>query len=199
MKLNLSKSSSKIIFSYLCGVIALSGIVPQIINPKLVNAQSQLYSVPTIDWSDRLSSFEQEDLNTEQVYSFNCTEAPERQVYTPVWGTDLYTINSGLCQAAVHQGIITNSGGLINIKLLTANSDYQGSDRFGISSLDYNRPSDGFQFIGNPIASETNLPEDNQQQQKGDRRPSQIERTVGNGVRRGIERTISDSIRDIFR
>lgn len=199
MKLHLSPSSPHIIFSYLPGAIALSLIVPQIINPQLVNAQPQLHSVPTINWSDRLNSFERNALNTDQVYSFNCIAAPERQIYTPVWGTDLYTINSGLCQAAVHQGMISQNGGLINIQLLTENSDYQGSDRFGISSLDYNRPSDGFKFIGTPIAFETELPEDSQQKQEDKKRPSQIERAVGNGVRRGIERTISDSIRDIFR
>jgi len=199
MKLNLSQSSPNIILKSLSGAIALSIIALPIINAQSVNAQPQLHSVPTISWSDRLSSFERNALNTDQVYSFNCIEAPEKQVHTPVWGTDLYTINSGLCQAAVHQGMITNNGGLINIKLLTENSGYQGSDRFGISSLNYNRQSDGFKFIGTPIAIETELQEDNQQKQDSNRRPSQIERTVGNGVRRGIERTISDSIRDIFR
>ena len=194
MKLNLSQSSPKIKFISLSSAIALS-----IIAPQLVNAQPKLRSVPTIDWSDRLSSFEQNALNTSQVYSFNCLASPAEQVNTPVWGTDLYTINSGLCQAAVHQGMITSDGGLINIELLARSSDYQGSDRFGISSQDYNRSSDGFRFIGNPIAFESELPEDNQQSQNEKRRPSQVERTIGNGVRRGVERTISDSIRGIFR
>ena len=199
MKLNLSPSSPQILLSCLPGAIALSILVPSVITPQLVKAQPQLNSVPTINWNDRLSSFEQNALNTDRVYSFNCIAAPEKQVHTPVWGTDLYTINSGLCQAAVHQGMITHNGGLINIQLLRANADYQGSDRFGISSLNYNRPSEGFKFIGNPVALETESPQDPQQNQGNSRRPSQIERTVGNGVKRGIERTISDSIRDIFR
>lgn len=199
MKLNLSPSSPHILLSCLPGAIALSIIVPSVISPQLVNAQPQIHSVPTINWNNRLSSFEGNALNTDRVYSFNCIAAPEQQIYTPVWGTDLYTINSGLCQAAVHQGMITHSGGLINIQVLRENSDYQGSDRFGISSLNYNRPSDGFKFIGNPIALETESPQDDRQTPNDSRRPSQIEKTVGNGVRRGIERTISDSIRDIFR
>lgn len=214
MKLNLLPSPSNFVVTSVSRAIAVSIIATQImqtqivkaqtvspetVNPQTTKTQPTLQSVPTIDWNDRLSRFEQSELNQDQVYSFNCLAAPDEQIHTPVWGTNLYTINSGLCQAAVHQGMITTDGGLINIQLLSTNADYQGSDRFGISSLDYSRSSAGFKFIGTPVAFESDLPAESKDEQNQQRRPSQIERTVGNGVRRGIERTISDSIRDIFR
>ena len=58
---------------------------------------------------------------------------------------------------------------------------------------------DSFRFIGNPIAITGDETLDEEAQTQSRRRPNAVERTVGNGVRRGIERTISDSIRDIFR
>ncbi|VEP18144.1 putative LCCL domain protein [Hyella patelloides LEGE 07179] len=167
---------------------------------KTVNAQAKLSSVPEIGWSTRLSSFELNNQGEAQVFTFSCPTAPSTQVYAPVWGTDTYTMNSGLCKAAVHAGMITKDGGLINVELTAVESAYQGSDRFGVSSRSHEGKIDSIKFLGNPVALDFREESNNEDAQtKPHRRPSAIERTVGNGVRRGIERTISDSIRDIFR
>ncbi|MDJ0689044.1 MAG: LCCL domain-containing protein [Xenococcaceae cyanobacterium MO_188.B32] len=193
--MKLDKSPPTIILSLIGTAIALD-----LFAAKTVNAQTKLQSVPEIGWSIRLNSFELDRQNFGQVFTFKCPTTPESQVYAPVWGTDIYTLNSGLCQAAVHAGMITREGGLINVELTAGESRYKGSDRFGVKSKSHAREVYSFRFIGNPIAIES-ADETNNDAEKppSRRRPSAIERTVGNGVRRGIERTISDSIRDIFR
>ena len=188
------KSHKTIILGYLSTAIALG-----LFSAKTVNAQTKLNSVPEIGWSIRLTSFELDRQNLGQVFTFRCPTAPESSIYSPVWGTDTYTLNSGLCNAAVHAGMITRDGGLINIELTAGESNYQGSDRFGVSSKNHAPEDRSFRFIGNPIAIESDEANHDSAENKPPRQPSTIERTVGNGVRRGIERTISDSIRDIFR
>ena len=192
--MKLSKSPPTIILGFIGTAIALD-----LLAAKTVNAQTKLRSVPEIGWSTRLNSFELDRQNFGQVFAFQCPTAPQSQVYAPVWGTDIYTPNSGLCQAAVHAGMITREGGLINVELTSGESSYKGSDRFGVRSKSYDREVYSFRFVGNPIAIESADETGNNAEKPPSRRPSAIERTVGNGVRRGIERTISDSIRDIFR
>ena len=118
------------------------------------------------------------------MFTFNCPLAPSNQVNAPIWGTDIYTLNSGLCTAAVHAGIITTDGGLIDVELNPAESIYQGSDRFGINSNNYQREINSIRFIGQPVAIERNQEPNNAASSNRDRRrPSSVERTVGNGVR----------------
>ncbi len=166
-----------------------------------VNAQTELQSVPEVTWDTRLSSFNLNNQDTGRVFTFNCPSISSGNSYAVVWGTDFYTINSGLCGAALHAGMITSEGGLINVELNSERSLYSGSDRFGVVSRDYQRDIASMRFIGNPIALEEDLDSREQSRQNRPRngRSSTVEGVVGNGVRRGIERTISDSIRDIFR
>ena len=181
------------------GLAVLGAVATGLLETKTVNAQTKLHSVPEIDWSTRFDSFESYDRDEVQVFTFRCPTAPQDRVYAPVWGTDVYTLNSGLCQAAVHAGMITFDGGLINVELTAGKFTYQGSDRFGVKSKSYEGEINSFRFIGNPIALDSDDTNDEDTQSQSRRRPNVIERTVVNGVRRGIERTIEDSIRDIFR
>lgn len=55
-----------------------------------------------------------------------------------VWGTGVYTIDSSICNAAVHAGKITlDSGGSVTIELRPGESSYKGSVRNGIKTHDY--------------------------------------------------------------
>jgi LCCL domain-containing protein len=55
-----------------------------------------------------------------------------------VWGTDVYTIDSSICSAAVHAGKFTlESGGSVTIELRPGESSYRGSSRNGIKTNDY--------------------------------------------------------------
>lgn len=55
-----------------------------------------------------------------------------------VWGTAVYTIDSSICNAAVHAGKFTiESGGSVTIELRPGESSYKGSSRNGIKTSDY--------------------------------------------------------------
>ena len=55
-----------------------------------------------------------------------------------VWGTDVYTLDSSICNAAVHAGKLTSeSGGPVTIELRPGESSYKGSTRNGITTNDY--------------------------------------------------------------
>ena len=193
--MKLSLSSKTIILGFLSAILTT-----ELLSAKIVKAQTKLNSVPEIGWSTRLSSFELESQNIGQVFTFKCSPAPSNSITTLVWGTNIYTVHSSLCQAGVHAGMINKDGGLINVELTSGELDYQGSDRFGVKTRSYEGQIDGIKFVGNPIAQDlTEESSIEDRKNKPRRRPSGIERAVGNGVRRGIERTISDSIRDIFR
>lgn len=55
-----------------------------------------------------------------------------------VWGTDVYTQDSSICNAAVHAGKFTmDSGGSVTVELRPGESSYQGSTRNGVTTKDY--------------------------------------------------------------
>jgi hypothetical protein len=68
-------------------------------------------------------------------WKFKC---PANGKEATVWGTDIYTIDSSICTAAVHSGKIQlDSGGPVTIELRPGESSYQGSARNGIKTNDY--------------------------------------------------------------
>jgi hypothetical protein len=54
-----------------------------------------------------------------------------------VWGTDVYSTDSGICAAAVHAGVITPQGGLVAVVPLPGQAAYRGSARNGITTIDW--------------------------------------------------------------
>ncbi len=54
-----------------------------------------------------------------------------------VWGTDIYTSDSGICRAALHAGQISTAGGTVFVNLLPGQASYYGSVRNGVSSSDW--------------------------------------------------------------
>lgn len=55
-----------------------------------------------------------------------------------VWGTDIYTDDSSICNAALHAGLITaGSGGTVTIEIRAGQSSYTGSNRNGVASGSY--------------------------------------------------------------
>jgi hypothetical protein len=62
-----------------------------------------------------------------------------------VWGTDIYTIDSSICNAAVHAGkLTTESGGLVTIELRPGEASYKGTTRNGIKTNDYGKYEQSF-------------------------------------------------------
>ena len=70
-----------------------------------------------------------------KTYKFKC---PSSGKESSVWGTDIYTLDSSICTAAVHAGkLASESGGSVTIELRPGESSYKGSTRNGIKTNDY--------------------------------------------------------------
>jgi hypothetical protein len=60
-------------------------------------------------------------------------------------GTDIYTLDSSICNAAVHAGKLTmESGGPVTIELRPGESSYKGTTRNGIKTNDYGKYGQSF-------------------------------------------------------
>lgn len=66
-----------------------------------------------------------------------------------VWGTDIYTDDSSISAAAYHAGILPKGArGTVRLIILGAQSSFQGSDRYGVSSSGYGHWLGSFAFLG---------------------------------------------------
>ena len=66
-----------------------------------------------------------------------------------IWGTDIYTDDSSVCNAAVHAGLITfRRGGRVRIMIRPGLDAYEGSERNGMISDDYGHWNGSFVFVG---------------------------------------------------
>ena len=85
------------------------------------------------------------------IYRFVCPAANQTG---NVWGTDIYTDDSSICESAVHAGLIGRDGGTVHFERLGAQQSFRGSVRNGVSSLDYAAWPGSFRFVtpeGEPI------------------------------------------------
>ena len=79
---------------------------------------------------------------TGKTYKFEC---PSGGKESSVWGTDTYTLDSSICNAAVHAGKLkSESGGPVTIELRPGEASYKGTTRNGIKSYDYDRYEQSF-------------------------------------------------------
>ena len=68
-------------------------------------------------------------------WKFKC---PPNGKESSVWGTDIYTIDSSICNAAVHVGRFSSeTGGSVTVELRDGESSYKGSARNGVTTKDY--------------------------------------------------------------
>ncbi|XP_077307141.1 cysteine-rich secretory protein LCCL domain-containing 2-like [Lithobates pipiens] len=65
-----------------------------------------------------------------------------------VWGTDVYTDDSNLCKAAIHAGILGNTGGLVTVEKTPGQQSYSGSARNGVTTNNYGSWPGSFVFHG---------------------------------------------------
>jgi hypothetical protein len=87
-------------------------------------------------------------INRELPTPFACTCSAEATTESSVWGTDVYTDDSGLCRAALHAGVISPGGGPITVLRTTGRPLYVGSTRNGVSSNDYSGSPTSIEFKG---------------------------------------------------
>ena len=75
-----------------------------------------------------------------------------------VWGSDVYTADSGLCAAAVHAGMISAGGGAVWSTIGGARDQFVGMTRNGVTSRDYGPYDATAWFLGAPIGVQTAAP-----------------------------------------
>jgi len=76
--------------------------------------------------------------------TYDCPASPGGSV----WGSDIYTDDSGVCIAAIHAGVIGTGGGTVTIEIREGRASYSGSTRNGVSSANYGQWGGSFVFVG---------------------------------------------------
>lgn len=64
-----------------------------------------------------------------------------------LWGTDVYTADSGICRAGIHAGAISPAGGVVVVQIQPGRPAYRGSPRYNVSSSDYGSYNRSFAVI----------------------------------------------------
>ncbi|XP_078700188.1 uncharacterized protein LOC144926973 isoform X2 [Branchiostoma floridae x Branchiostoma belcheri] len=85
------------------------------------------------------------DVNTGESYTVNCPAGCAEMGGT-VWGKGIYTDDSSICRAAIHDGRIPASGGEVTGYKIPGQASYQGSDQNGVQTLGYGSWSGSFAF-----------------------------------------------------
>lgn len=159
-----------------------------------INAQSAEEKVPEIGWNSKLSSMGINKIeNIGKTYDFYCQPATEDLIHTSIWGTNFYTLDSGICSTAVHAGMISEAGGAIQIELIKGQEFYTGSKQNKVKSEDHVSTDLSYTFKG-----ETLVNQQTQVQTSTQPRPSIIERVMVDTLQRGVERSIEKAIINIF-
>lgn len=65
-----------------------------------------------------------------------CHCAPQKFGGT-VWGSDIYTDDSVICQTVLHAGVISTAGGAVTLTIIQGLSGYAGSSRNEVKSSSY--------------------------------------------------------------
>jgi hypothetical protein len=90
------------------------------------------------------------NVNRELPTPFTCTCSAQATGEGALWGTDVYTDDSGLCRAARHAGVIAASGGTVTVMRTEGRPLYVGSTRNGLRSNDYGKYPASIRFDGAP-------------------------------------------------
>jgi hypothetical protein len=86
-----------------------------------------------------------------------CQCAPDK-LNGPLYGTRIYTTDSSVCAAALHVGVIRQSGGVVTVKAAPGCLAYLGSTNNGLTSNAWSAYEGSFFFpqIGAPICPDPN-------------------------------------------
>ncbi|WP_052214892.1 LCCL domain-containing protein [Belnapia sp. F-4-1] len=101
---------------------------------------------------DNMSSYADSD------EAVTCLCPGEATLRGSVWGTDTYTADSATCRAAVHAGMIAQTGGSVSMQMLPGAPRYPGTTRNGVQSQNYGAYNASFRFTGDPRAAKAAAP-----------------------------------------
>lgn len=89
-----------------------------------------------------------------------CTCDASRLTEGSVWGTNVYTSDSAICQAAVHAGVLGQEGGDVNVRGFEGQETYEATERYGVKSRSYTAYPWSFYFPASRHTSIGDLPVD---------------------------------------
>ena len=78
--------------------------------------------------------------------SYSCSCPPMSEAYGFVWGTDVFTLDSDVCMAALHAGAIGIGGGAVTASALPGQASYVGTMSNGVPSRDWGSYDASFMF-----------------------------------------------------
>lgn len=80
------------------------------------------------------------------VFEYHCP--PNGDLGGTVWGTDVYTDDSAVCVAAVHDGRISSeAGGVVFIRIEGPRDSYAGTERNGVTTSSYGAWGRSYLFV----------------------------------------------------
>jgi outer membrane protein OmpA-like peptidoglycan-associated protein len=88
----------------------------------------------------------------------SCLCPGEATLRGSVWGTDTYTADSATCRAAVHAGMIAQTGGGVSMQMLPGAPRYPGTTRNGVQSQNYGAYNASYRFTGDPRLAKSAAP-----------------------------------------
>jgi hypothetical protein len=119
-------------------------------SPTVQNLNPQIQStLSTTGWDRDARSLRG---NLESVYGIECLP---NGVLKTVYGTNVYTDDTGICSAAVHAGLISvQQGGIVGIKIKPGQEFYLGSTYNGVDSRDYGFWNGSYVFVNTETLAE---------------------------------------------
>ena len=136
-------------------IVTILAIAISATSSQPANAQGSRKRLPEIGWSSRLTSLGIDKAkNVGKTYDFFCQPATEDLIHAPIWGTNVYTSNSGICSTAVHSGMISEEGGIVSIEVLKGQEFYTGSTKNKVDSKDHIGTNFSYTFVGEVLANE---------------------------------------------
>ena len=118
----------------LCGLVAIAGC------NQATHLAQNLVTI-NASWVDNAVEH-RGNLNIRYVYV--CPPNPSKTGVGTVWGTDTYSDDSSVCEAAVHAGAISFAGGSATIEMRGGLESYSGSARNGVTTQDWGAWSGSF-------------------------------------------------------
>ncbi len=77
---------------------------------------------------------------------YSCSCPPMSEAYGSVWGTEVFTLDSDICMAALHAGAIGIDGGDVTAFAMPGQDGYLGSMANGVPSSDWGAYDASFMF-----------------------------------------------------
>ncbi|XP_035664529.1 vitrin-like, partial [Branchiostoma floridae] len=93
-------------------------------------------------------STDAENINGD-TYSVECPAGCLGTLFS-IYGTGTYTSDSSICRAAIHDGRLTDAGGVVTVVETSGLDSYQGSSQNEINSNSWGSWGSAFYFVDSP-------------------------------------------------